>query len=127
MAQLAGALGALALLLAALGLYGLARYGTSLRRTEIAIRMALGAAPTSVVALVLARAAVLVGIGIIAGTAISLWAIKFVDGLIYGLPPREPTTLLGAAVMLCVLGGLAVWLAARKATRVDPLQVLRKS
>ena len=47
---------------------------------------------------------------IIAGTAISLWAIKFVDGLIYVLPPREPTTLLGAAVVLCVMGGLAVWL-----------------
>ena len=127
MAQLAGALGGLALLLAALGLYGVAGYGLSRRRTEIAIRMALGAAPGAVVATVLGRISLLVGVGIVAGTGISFWAAKFLDSLVYGLPPREPTTLVGAAVLLCVIGGLAVWLPARKATRMDPLEVLRES
>ncbi len=127
MAQLAGALGALAVLLATLGLYGVASYGISRRRAEIAIRMALGAAPTAAVALVLARVAVLVGVGILVGTGITLWAVKFVDGLVYGLSPREPMTIGGAAVVLCVVGVLAVWLPARKATHMDPLQVLRRS
>ena len=89
--------------------------------------MALGAAPTAAVALVLARVAVLVGVGILVGTGITLWAVKFVDGLIYGLSPREPMTIGGAAVVLCVVGVLAVWLPARKATHMDPLQVLRRS
>ena len=127
MAQLAGALGALAVLLATLGLYGVASYGISRRRAEIAIRMALGAAPTAAVALVLARVAVLVGVGILAGTGITLWAAKFVEGLVYGLPPRDPTTIGGAAVVLCAVAVLAVWLPARKATHMDPLQVLRRN
>jgi predicted permease len=127
MAQLAGALGGLALLLAALGLYGVAGYGVSRRRSEIAIRIALGAAPSAVVATVLARVSLLVGIGILVGIGLSFWAAKFVDSLVYGLPPREPTTLVSAAVLLCATGGLAVWLPARKAARMDPLEVLRES
>jgi putative ABC transport system permease protein len=127
MAQLAGTLGGLALLLAALGLYGVASYGISRRRREIAIRMALGAARRAVVATVLARVSLLVGAGVLAGTGISFWAAKFVDSLVYGLPPREPTTLMGAAILLCVIGGLAVWLPVRKATHMDPLEVLRQS
>jgi hypothetical protein len=125
MAQLAGALGALAMLLAALGLYGVAGYGLSRRRTEIAIRMALGARPSAVVALVLVRVSALVGVGIAVGSGISLWAAKFVDGLVYGLPPREVSTFAGAAVILCGTAAVAVWLPARKATRMDPVEVLR--
>jgi predicted permease len=127
LAQLAGSLGAVALLLAGLGLYGVTAYAISRRRTEIAIRMALGAAPGGVVALVLVRVLLLAGVGIVAGTGISLWASRFVAALIHGLSPREPATLVGAAVLLCVMSALAAWLPARKAARMDPVAVLRES
>ena len=125
MAQLSGFLGMLALLLAGLGLYGVTAYAISRRRMEIAVRIALGAAPMRVIALVLGRVWVLVGAGILAGAGISLWGSRFVGGLIYGLAPRDPMTLAGAAVLLCAMGGLAGWLPARRAARMDPVAVLR--
>ncbi len=79
------------------------------------------------IALVLVRVSLLVGVGIIAGTGISIWASKFVGGLIYGLPPREPKTLVGAVVLLCVIGALAGWFPARHAARTDPVAALRQS
>jgi putative ABC transport system permease protein len=127
MAQLAGALGGLALLLAALGLYGLTSYAIARRRAEIAIRISLGASPRAVMALVLARVTRLVVTGVLAGAGISLWAAQFVDGLLYGLHPREPATLVGAAVVLCAVVSLAVWGPTRRATRMDPLAALRES
>lgn len=127
MAQLAGGLGALALLLAALGVHGVAAQAIAQRRTEIAIRVALGAAPRAVVALVVTRAALLVALGLVAGTGISLWAARFVSALVYGLAVREPAMLVGAAAVLCTVGLLAVWLPARRATRLDPVAVLRES
>lgn len=127
LAQLAGFFGAVALLLAGLGLYGLTAYATSCRRGEIAVRMALGAAPAGVIGGALARVSLLVGVGIVAGAAISLWASKFVAGLIYGLPPRDPTTLLGATIVLFAIAALARWLPARRAARIDPVAVLRES
>ena len=127
MAQLAGFLGGVALLLAGLGLYGVTAYAISRRRAEIGIRLALGAAPCGVVRLVLARVSLLVGGGIAVGSAVSLWAWQFVDGLLYGLPPRDPATLLGAAFVLTAIGALAGWLPARRAGRIDPAAVLRES
>ncbi len=126
-AILSGFFGGLALLLAGLGLYGVTSYAVSRRRTEIGIRMALGAAPSGVVRLVLARVSGLVGIGIIAGAAVSAWAARFVAALLYGLEPRDPATLAGAAVVLAAVGALAGWLPARRASRIDPAQVLRDS
>jgi predicted permease len=127
MAQLAGALGALALILAGLGLYGVTAYAISRQRTEIAVRIAMGALPGRVITLVLARAWLLVGLGIAAGTAISLWASRFVGGLIHGLSPHDPETLVGAAVLLCAMGTAAAWLPARRAARMDPVAVLREN
>jgi predicted permease len=126
MAQLAGCLGVLALLLAGIGLYGVTAYAVSRQRSEIAIRMALGAAPGGVVAMVLRRVARLVFAGVLAGTAISLWTSRFLTGLIYGLTPRDPFALLGGAALLCVLGVFAGWCAARWAARMDPIAVLRE-
>src|SRR3954447_6769923 len=126
-AMLAGFFGALALLLAALGLYGVTSYAVSRRRTEIGIRMALGAAPGGVVRLVLSRVTLLVGIGVAVGAGVSVWASKFVATLLYGLEPRDPLTLVGAAVVLTTVGALAGWLPAYRASRIDPAEVLRDS
>jgi ABC-type antimicrobial peptide transport system permease subunit len=127
-AMLSGFFGALALLLAGLGLYGVMSYAVSRRRTEIGIRMALGAGPAGAVRLVLRRVAVLVGLGVILGSGLALWAAKFVaaTGLLYGLPPRDPATLVGAAATLSVIGALAGYLPARRASRIDPARVLRE-
>jgi putative ABC transport system permease protein len=124
-AMLAGFLGALALLLAGLGLYGIMSYGVSRRRTELGIRLALGAEPRAVVRLVLARVGLLVGAGVAAGTALSLWLSRFVAPLLYGLQPRDPLTLSAAALTLAAVGALAAWLPARRASRIDPARVLR--
>ena len=126
-AMLAGFFGALALLLAGLGLYGVTAYAVSRRRTEIGIRMALGAAPGGVVRLVLTRVTLLVGAGIVAGCAVSLWAARFVSTLLYGLEPRDPVTMIGAAMALAAVGALAGWLPAYRASRIDPAEVLRDS
>jgi predicted permease len=125
-ALLAGFFGGLALLLAAIGLYGITSYGVSRRRTEIGIRMALGADAAAVVRLVLRRTAMLVGLGVVIGAGLSLWASSFVASMLYGLTPRDPITLVGAAATLAAVGAFAAWLPARRAARIDPIEVLRE-
>jgi putative ABC transport system permease protein len=124
-AILSGFFGGLALLLAGLGLYGVTSYGVSRRRTEIGIRMALGAAPGRVISMVLSRVAVLVGLGVIVGGGLSLWASRYVTTLLYGLQPRDPATFVAAAVVLGAIGVFAGWMPARRAARIDPANVLR--
>jgi putative ABC transport system permease protein len=125
-AILSGLFGALALLLAGLGLYGVTSYAVTRRRTEIGIRMALGAEPAGVIRLVLSRVSVLIGLGVTVGAGVSLWASKFVATLLYGLEPRDPATLVGAAAILGAVGAFAGWLPAWRASRMDPAEVLRE-
>ena len=127
MAVLSGSFGALALLLSALGLYGVTAYAVNRRRTEIGIRMAIGAAPARVVRLVLARVTILVGVGVLIGAGTSVWASRLVAALLYGVAPRDPVTLIGATLMLAIVGALAGWLPAWRASRIDPAEVLRES
>jgi predicted permease len=126
-AVLASFFGLLALLLAALGLYGVTAYSVAQRRTEIGIRMALGSAPWDVVRLVMSRVTLLVGIGIMVGAGMSLWTSKFVGSLLYGLEPRDPATLVVAAVILATVGAVAGWLPAWRASRIDPAEALREA
>jgi predicted permease len=125
-ATLSGFFGSLALLLAALGLYGVTSYAVHRRRTEIGIRMALGAAPAGVVRLVLRRVAWLVGAGVVAGALVSIWAARFVEALLWGLTPNDPVTLIAACIVLPLVGGLATWVPAWRASHIDPARVLRQ-
>ncbi len=125
-ALLGGFFGALALLLAAVGLYGVTAYGVSRRRAEIGIRLALGADPAGVVRMVVGRAARLVALGAAAGLLASLWGARFVTALLYGVEPRDLPTFAASAVLLSAVAALAAWLPARRAARIDPARVLRE-
>jgi putative ABC transport system permease protein len=125
-ATLAGFFGVLGLLLAALGLYGVTSAAVTARRAEIGIRMALGARADGVVRMVLGSVAWLVGLGIAAGAALSAWAATFTQSLLYDVQPRDPLTFAAAALTLSAVATLAAWLPARRASRIDPVQVLRQ-
>jgi predicted permease len=124
-ALLSGFFGGLAVLLAGLGLFGVASYSVSRRRREIGIRMALGAAPNAVLRLVLTRVFLYVVIGVVIGAGVSLWATQFVASLLFGLEPRDPSTFAGASMLLIGVGVLAALPPAWRAARIDPAVVLR--
>jgi putative ABC transport system permease protein len=126
-AMLSGFFGALALLLAAIGLYGVTSHAVARRRGEIAVRMALGADARRVVRLMLERVAILVLAGVLAGAAVAAWASRFVAALLYGLEPGDPSTILAAASLLVAISLIAAYLPARRAARIDPARVLRES
>ena len=125
LALISGYFGALALLLAALGLYGVTAYSVSRRRTEIGIRMAIGADASTVVRLVLGRVAFLCGLGIAVGIIMSLWATRLVAALLFDTPARDPVMIGASAVALALVAGAAGWLPARRASRIDPAEALR--
>jgi putative ABC transport system permease protein len=125
-AMLSGFFGVLAVVLSALGLYGVTTYSVNLRRTEIGVRMALGANGTGVVRMVLGRAGRLIAVGIAIGAGMSWWLSRYVGTLLYGLEARDPATIVAAAVTLLTVGVLAGWLPARRAARIDPAIVLRE-
>jgi putative ABC transport system permease protein len=126
-ALLSGFFGVLAVLLAALGLFGVTAYAVARRRAEIGIRMALGAGPAGIVRLVLGRVFLLVGLGVTLGAGVSLAASTFVSSLLYGVEPRDWGTLVGAAATLVAVGVVASWLPAYRAARIDPAEVLRET
>jgi hypothetical protein len=119
--------GVLALMLAGIGLYGVTAYSVTQRRTEIGIRLALGAKPRRVVGTVVVQLWRLVGIGIAAGIGVSLWASSLMRSLLYGLDPRDPPTFIGAVVVLAVVAIVAAWFPAWRASRIDPAEVLRET
>ena len=126
LAILSGSFGALALLLSAIGLYGVTAYAVNRRRIEIGIRMAIGAAPARVVRLVMARVAVLLAIGVLIGTGVSMWASRLVEALLYGVQPRDPVTLIGAILVLLLVATLTGVVPAWRASRIDPAAVLKE-
>lgn len=118
--------GGLALLLAAVGLYGVVAHAVSARQREIGLRIALGADASSILRLVFARVGVLIAAGLALGLTGSLWAARFLEALLFHLEPRDPVTFGGAAGVLVAVGVLAAWLPAHRAARLDPVAVLRE-
>ncbi|HLW76367.1 MAG TPA: ABC transporter permease, partial [Bryobacteraceae bacterium] len=114
LATLSGFFGALALMLAAIGLYGVMSYSVARRRNEIGIRMALGAQRSRVMNMVLGEVTLLIGIGLIAGTAAALASTRLVASFLYGLRPRDPMTIVIAAAILTAVAILAGYLPARR-------------
>jgi predicted permease len=117
--------GLLALMLAAIGIYGILAYSVSQRTQEIGIRMALGAQRGDVLKMVLKQAMLLVALGILLGLASSLALAHFVSTLLFGISAFDPVTFIIAPAILAVAGFTASLLPARKATRVDPIVALR--
>ncbi len=125
-AMLSAFFGGLALLLAAVGLYGVVAHAVRARQTEIGLRMALGAAPSSIVRLVFQHVGVLMAAGLAFGLAGSIWAARFVKTLLFHVEASDQATFAGAVVVLVVVGVLAAWIPARRAARLDPAMVLRE-
>jgi putative ABC transport system permease protein len=125
-AMLSGFFGGLALLLAAVGLYGVVAHAVDVRRTEIGVRIALGADRVGILVLVFRRVAVMLVLGLAAGLGLSLWASRFVGALLFRLEPRDVSTFTGALAVLIAASALAAWIPARRASRIDPAQVLRE-
>ena len=125
-AMLSGFFGVLAMLLAAIGLYGVTSYAVSRRTRELALRMALGADTGRVVRLILKSVAAVAACGVAIGVALSVWASKFVTSLLFGVQARDPLTLFLAVVALTIVALVAGWLPARRAARLDPNVVLRR-
>jgi putative ABC transport system permease protein len=126
MAALSAAFGALAGLLAAIGIYGVMSYTVTRRSNEIGIRLAMGASRGGVLRLVIGEAVWLVGAGIVIGTAMGLGAARAARSLLFGLQPGDPLTLASAIAVLAAIGLIASYLPARRASRVDPMNVLRQ-
>ena len=116
---------ALALLLAAIGLYGLITFSVEQRTHEFGIRMALGASPRELMALALREGVVLIAFGLSLGLAGSLAAARLLEKIIYDTSPHDPAVFLAVSVVLVVVTGLACFFPALRATRVDPIVALR--
>lgn len=125
LAMLSAFFGVLAVLLTAIGLYGVMAYVVTQRTHEIGIRMALGAQPSSVLRLVMRDVAVLLGVGAGSGILASLWLTRLVQQLLFGVPATDAVTLSFAVVTLFVVALVASYLPARRAMRVDPMVALR--
>jgi predicted permease len=126
LATLSGFFGALALMLATVGLYGVMSYNVARRRNEIGIRIALGAQQSRVLRMVLGEVSVLIGIGLAIGLGAAIGTTRFLAGFLYGMKANDPWTLSLAAGVLALVAALAGFLPARRASRLDPMRALRE-
>ena len=124
-AGLVSAFGAVAALLAAIGLYGTMAYAVARRTVEIGIRLALGADRSGVLWLVLRQSLLLVAIGLVIGIPAALALTGLVRSSLFGIQPNDPVSFVVGALLMTVVGAFAAWLPARRAARVDPMIALR--
>jgi putative ABC transport system permease protein len=125
-AWLFGVFGAVALLLAAMGIYGVISYLVAQRTREMGIRLALGAQRQDLLKLVLGQGLALTLIGVAAGLALSFALTRFLSSLLYGVSAADPATFVAIALLLAVVALLASFLPARRAMKVDPITALRR-
>jgi len=124
---LVGAFAVVALLLTAAGLYGVMSYLVAQRTREIGVRMALGASPASVLALMLRQAGTMMLLGIAIGVAGALALTRSLASLLFGVTAKDPAVYMGVSLLLAAVALLAVAVPSSRATRVDPLAALRDS
>lgn len=122
---LLGIFAALALSLAAIGIYGVIAYSVTQRTHEIGIRRALGAGTSDVVKMIAREALVLAGSGIVVGVAASIAVTRLISGLVFGVSVTDPTTFVAVAVLLAAVAFIAAFVPARRAIKVDPMIALR--
>jgi predicted permease len=125
MAALSAFFGILAVLIATIGLYGVISYSVARRRMEIGIRMALGATRGDVIRMIVREAGLLLGVGLLVGTALAVAAARGAQALLFGLQPWDPATLAGGAMLLGAVALAASWLPAYRASAVAPTSALR--
>lgn len=122
---LASAFAALAVALAAVGLYGVIAYTVSRRTRDFGVRLALGAGNGTILTMVLREGMQLVAAGLVVGALAATAVTRLIAGLLYGVTPTDPSTFFAVAVLLVVVTGVASYVPARRATRIDPLAALR--
>jgi predicted lysophospholipase L1 biosynthesis ABC-type transport system permease subunit len=122
---LLGGIGLLAIVLAAIGLYGVVACSVARRTQEIGVRMAVGALPGDVLWMFLSEALRLTAVGVAAGLVLSALTVRLLRGFLYGLRPFDPVAFAGAALAWVLIAMLASWWPARRATLVDPLTALK--
>lgn len=125
-ATLAGFFAVVALLLSAIGLYGVTSFAVSRRRAEIGIRLALGGQPAAVVRALIARIGMSVLAGAVLGVLAASWLSRFIAPLVFGLAPRDPVTLVASTAVLTSIAAIASLTPAWRGTRVEPAQSLRQ-
>jgi putative ABC transport system permease protein len=125
LATLSGFFGALALLLATIGLYGVISYTMARRRNEIGIRIALGSARGRILRMVMSEVALVVVLGLVVGTGLALASTRLVATLLYGVTPSDPATIVGSAGVLAAAALIAGLIPAARAARLDPTIALR--
>jgi ABC-type antimicrobial peptide transport system permease subunit len=124
-ATLVGLFAGFGVLLAAVGLYGVLSFLVAQQTQEIGVRMALGARPRDIAVRVQAYAGLWTGVGVVAGTVCALLVTRMVKGLLFGVTPGDPVSLMAGIAVLALTASVAAWVPSRRAARVDPVVALR--
>ena len=124
-ASVAGSLGGFALLLSALGLYGVCAWSVTRRTREIGVRVTLGASPAAIARIIALEGLRLAALGCVAGLLGALAAVRLISSLLFGMSAFDPAAFVAGAVVLAAVASIACWLPARRAARLDPVRALR--